>query len=1095
LGRQNLLKDEPFLTEFALREAHNESRSRKGGRNWNESISEKLFEHAWLGFAFSGPPKEAPYRIGLHVFIEFYWRLYPGGEESERSAEQYLRQSDPHADSTQKRVSIIHLDDGYDAENSQAEDDIRDHPPPIYLQLQEGEHSNVISPSDTTLVRKRKALTERPSTSSAHSSPSERDVPPEHPPKCSASAIVTTTVPFHEDVAAPDSSPLSELPSESDNERAQQIVALKKKKKKKKQCAVAAVRRQPSRHAAHPERLSQMMTRENKYGKGSKRAVLDDSLSDGDRDTQVRPSVPPRLQLGIRGKRGKKASASIAPSAAAVALVGGTDKRASSPRDEDHVPEALANIATPAASATLGLPHTLRSSSVHPSPPDRKPKVQPRRSVRLLPQADASQVDSASANVASSDSPTNQASKKPTASSTRVLRPRKRSRDMLDATNADDSAGRESTSGCVASTADVDRILRDAATEAIEVQNIARSFPDAASDWDGEDEEHARPPDSSGSDDETLARQLSLSVAQSRSSNGKPPAPEDPIMTPPFPHFSPQDFETSPVNVGRVEPMPDVGIEHPPIWAQSRQEVCESFDHFRSYQGGVYFLKDMVKGYLLSAFSANRDIFEHDGRLIVSHGGGKAQGSHVEDGKSKAHEADDQLAEDKSVRALLNTYALRLPVVLLIDDKYTLFPYNLGAEGYTYVVLGFYHITHAWAEPQPASNSRGYVVRYKFAFQWCQRQGVPWWIKHKSFPSVSSTISIPVSSGGLTPAESHRTALISTMSHCGTISPTVYRKGWTCLKPGCIAFWRTTEGKVLSPSTEYAENFLQLLSCNHCNPQDLRPPTPLGNPSDGVTTSRAFCKGWHCTSCGRLSCRYKWEHWECRNCGEGILGQNPPENLHTHWIAHDSGKMENVFAVILPNGYGKIYLIRSRPLTNKDADDLAFRRWPLRMVRRGTLLTNYFSQNSGEPYQYVGGTENTVPWDEAPQPVRGALELIKRRMQLALGKSSTFNEVLSAAYMEKQSMAFHSDSERGLGPVVASLSLGSAAFMHFRPLVTGKSAKPGNALTLYLRHGDVVVMEGAEVQTCYEHTVVPRNFRIAATARSIGLNDAPNSGC
>lgn len=61
----------------------------------------------------------------------------------------------------------------------------------------------------------------------------------------------------------------------------------------------------------------------------------------------------------------------------------------------------------------------------------------------------------------------------------------------------------------------------------------------------------------------------------------------------------------------------------PPIWAQvcdntsrykklslahisiqSRQEVCETFDWFRSYQGGVYFAHNTVKGYLLSAFSS-----------------------------------------------------------------------------------------------------------------------------------------------------------------------------------------------------------------------------------------------------------------------------------------------------------------------------------------------------------------------------------------------------------------------------------------------------------------------------------------------------------
>jgi len=74
------------------------------------------------------------------------------------------------------------------------------------------------------------------------------------------------------------------------------------------------------------------------------------------------------------------------------------------------------------------------------------------------------------------------------------------------------------------------------------------------------------------------------------------------------------------------------------VSVQSRQEVCETIDWFRSYQGGVYFARNMVKGYLLSAFSSKyvdivthfgsrdlchvhrRDRFEHGGRLIISHG-------------------------------------------------------------------------------------------------------------------------------------------------------------------------------------------------------------------------------------------------------------------------------------------------------------------------------------------------------------------------------------------------------------------------------------------------------------------------------------------
>jgi len=153
----------------------------------------------------------------------------------------------------------------------------------------------------------------------------------------------------------------------------------------------------------------------------------------------------------------------------------------------------------------------------------------------------------------------------------------------------------------------------------------------------------------------------------------------------------------------------------------------------------------------------------------------------------------------------------------------------------------------------------------------------------------------------------------------------------------------------------------------------------------------------------------------------------------------------------------------------------------------GQLLSNYFSQNTGAPYQYIGGAERTTPLEDGPKAVLGALALIKHRIATALGKDVPFNEVLSAAYMEKQKMAFHSDSERGLGPVVASLSLGSTAEMHFR-LHAKYTVTEGHrkvAMSILLRHGDVLVMEGAGVQEYYEHTVVPKNFRIVATARFI----------
>lgn len=42
----------------------------------------------------------------------------------------------------------------------------------------------------------------------------------------------------------------------------------------------------------------------------------------------------------------------------------------------------------------------------------------------------------------------------------------------------------------------------------------------------------------------------------------------------------------------------------PPIWAKSRQEICETCPWFRSYQGGVYHSQGLAKGYLLGGFGS-----------------------------------------------------------------------------------------------------------------------------------------------------------------------------------------------------------------------------------------------------------------------------------------------------------------------------------------------------------------------------------------------------------------------------------------------------------------------------------------------------------
>ncbi|KAK4046465.1 hypothetical protein OIV83_006057 [Microbotryomycetes sp. JL201] len=188
----------------------------------------------------------------------------------------------------------------------------------------------------------------------------------------------------------------------------------------------------------------------------------------------------------------------------------------------------------------------------------------------------------------------------------------------------------------------------------------------------------------------------------------------------------------------------------------------------------------------------------------------------------------------------------------------------------------------------------------------------------------------------------------------------------------------------------------------------------------------------------------------------------------------------------------------------------------------GGGLCSQFSFNAGERYHY-GAATDTYPFDRplsasdptldysmtagpgqtAPPCVRKACEtLTEFAGSICRHKSGpAFNEVLSVAYMEGGKMSFHDDGEVGLGPVVASLSLGSDADMTFRRKIDKKrknetkvDEKPVPAtksrrkytLRLNLRHGDVIIMEGRGVQQQFDHMVQPVNLRYAATARFIG---------
>ena len=118
------------------------------------------------------------------------------------------------------------------------------------------------------------------------------------------------------------------------------------------------------------------------------------------------------------------------------------------------------------------------------------------------------------------------------------------------------------------------------------------------------------------------------------------------------------------------------------------------------------------------------------------------------------------------------------------------------------------------------------------------------------------------------------------------------------------------------------------------------------------------------------------------------------------------------------------------------------------------------------PYRYSGQTLE-------PTPFEGALAELRARVEAATGEP--FNHALCNLYRSEQdSMGFHSDAERELGPdpVIASVSLGASRRFVIVPKRRGPGLEPR---TLVLSDGALLVMRG-RCQAEFRHGV-PRERR------------------
>ncbi|CAJ2514065.1 Uu.00g021840.m01.CDS01 [Anthostomella pinea] len=265
-----------------------------------------------------------------------------------------------------------------------------------------------------------------------------------------------------------------------------------------------------------------------------------------------------------------------------------------------------------------------------------------------------------------------------------------------------------------------------------------------------------------------------------------------------------------------------------------------------------------------------------------------------------------------------------------------------------------------------------------------------------------------------------------------------------------------------------------------------------------------------------------------------------------------SGSMEGeVTRASQRKGTGKVKLLtppaeQMSTLNNGDVEEVDQATGKKLEVEDGDFMTA-FSMNYGMPYKFVASGASKS-FEDAPLAVRACRSRLNWAAKEFLADQSTetdFNEELVFAYMEGQKIEYHDDGEEGLGPRIATLSLGGKAKMHMRmkkkhfvgcsktgvltadePLLGSmeyekrhrawtelqplkesdraayrrrqkeipkeigiydkRNKNPDDLVTVTLGHGDIVLMDGYDIQKYLEHKVVPEGYlRFALTCRTV----------
>ncbi|KAL5391706.1 hypothetical protein DPSP01_000998 [Paraphaeosphaeria sporulosa] len=621
----------------------------------------------------------------------------------------------------------------------------------------------------------------------------------------------------------------------------------------------------------------------------------------------------------------------------------------------------------------------------------------------------------------------------------------------------------------------------------------------------------------------------------------------------------------------------------PPAFANERYELVESIVNCKIYQSGCYTKDKLAYAYLYSGHPAKRDFA--DSKVIVA----RASGGMETNGMTKErHVAKDQDGNASKTLALKNTMKAYNPVVLITKNDNPLMPSQMQHK---YSVLGHYKPTNIWTEEQNGKK----VVRYRF--ERLDPRDELAWFQPKGMEEICPPGSLepPIVRSCLTCRKSCPQVYLQGWACLNGDC----RAFWKFTSSSGELTKLNDEGLVYDP------RFLKQKTKwpgEHLQPSlGYRPLEVFDDTRAEDLYTRAAWNGMICPRCNGCILRLSFLGWDCKTPECGFQFHPPRMALPATAITdpgaaftltdgytpsrdlvmakeirrrkphYANNNRTDVYDLPIPRCY-IAHKIANKTINEAPGGpndifkelqlvDIGLRR--RKMTPEGQKDPSYcrhMNQNFGVNYKFTGtGIENSRSFEEAETPairkVRTQLNWDSVDIQAryddkpfeevaAAWKPVEFNEELVLSYFEDQGIGFHDDGEKGVGPVIGTLSIGDTGKMQVRMKGTryfgvsrsgsydheyppipgclkykerharhdqilrdapkkfkdkywkqiaqdlglrrGQNQQPPNALEMVLRNGDKVFMVGHPLQDYYEHSVTHQGkIRFALTCRYI----------